>query len=198
MAPNRNCGDSAHLVCTSAARTGKEVAHRTADELFDVHGVEFGAALAGYQGHVHRVIELVGTWVELTQREAIVLGVGAFFHDSGIWLNSTFDYLAPSVVRAANHIGEHAPSDVELVTAIISEHHRVRPTRSPAAIVEAFRRADLTDVSFGAVAMPGTTRAQYRSLLAKYPSSGFRRGLAAVSVRWVVRHPNRPLPMLKW
>lgn len=173
-------------------------AHGAAEELFERHGPRFGPALAGYRGHVHRVIDMVAAQVQLTDHEATLLGVAGFFHDAGIWLDDSFDYLTPSMERAADHLDGRPADDLALVSAMIDEHHRVRPARSDSALVEAFRRADLTDVSFGLIPAPGVRLARYRSLLKTYPSSGFRRGLVAVFISWVVRHPSRPLPMLRW
>ena len=175
-------------------------AQDVASELFERHGAEFGPSLAGYRGHVHRVIALTAKQVELDGSSAQLLGVAAFFHDAGIWMDGTFDYLPPSINRAMDHltaVGNEDPADADLVRAIIDEHHRQRRAKHDDPLVEAFRRADLTDVSFGLVSSPGTGRSEYRALLKQYPSAGFRRGLVAVSAKWTLRHPLNPFPMIK-
>lgn len=176
-------------------------AHHVVDELFDEHRPQLGAAAKGYGGHVHRVVELAANQVELDEPVATLLGVAGFFHDAGIWLDGTFDYLSPSIERAKEHLastGNSGSGSEDLVEAIIGEHHRMRRAKHDSPMVEAFRRADLTDVSFGLISCPGTSRASYRSLLGRYPSAGFRRRLVVVSAKWFVRHPLRPLPMVKF
>jgi hypothetical protein len=171
-----------------------------ADALFGQHHAEFGPGLAGYRGHVCRVIELTAKQVPLDPTSAKLLGIAAFFHDAGIWMDDTFDYLPPSIERATGHLrdlGYDQPADAELVRAIIHEHHRQRRAIHDNPLVEAFRRADLADVSLGIVACPDTSRAEYRSLLEHYPSHGFRRGLVVVAAKWTARHPLNPFPMIK-
>ncbi len=173
-------------------------AHRVADELFAQHVGGFGYAAAGYRGHVHRVIALVGRQVTLDETTATLLGQAAFFHDAGIWLDDSFDYLPTSIERARRQLGGSDPVHTDLVVAMIEEHRRLRRARPDDPIVEAFRRADLTDISLGLIRSPGVTPAEYRSLTRRYPSAGFRRGLMVNFTTWAVRHPLRPLPMVRW
>ncbi len=157
-----------------------------ADALFERYQAEFGPSLAGYRGHVCRVIELAAKQVPLDSSSATLLGIAAFFHDAGIWMDGTFDYLPSSIERATHHlrdISHDQPADADLVRAIIHEHHRQRRAIHDNPLVEAFRRADLTDVSLGIVTCPNTSRAAYRSLLKRYPSHGFRRGLVVVAAK---------------
>ncbi len=183
-----------------------DIAHSVADNLFDEYGTLFEKALDGYRGHVHRVIELTANQIELNKTSAELLGISAFFHDASIWMDDTFDYLAPSIDRARQHLfaSRHvdpdgpSPEHADLVEAIIDEHHRQRRAKHHDSLVEAFRRADLTDVSFGIVPSPGTSRTGYRSLLRLHPSAGFRRGLIVIFVKWAAHHPLRPLPMVKF
>jgi hypothetical protein len=172
-------------------------AHQVADELFDQHGSVFGAERPIYHGHVHRVIGLVGRQRPVPPELAGVLGLAAFFHDAGIWFDRTWDYLPPSARRA---VAALAPADrrhADLVTAIITEHHRVRPARHPDPLVEAVRRADLTDVTGGLAPAPGVSRADYRALVAEYPARGFRPMLLRAFGRGLRESPLRPAPMLK-
>ena len=173
-------------------------AHTVADELFERHGPIMGAERPIYHGHVHRVIGLVGRQVDVPPELAGVLGLAAFFHDAGLWFDRTWDYLPPSTRRA---VGALAPADREhagLVTAMIDEHHRLRRARHPHPLVEAFRRADLTDVTGGLVPAPGVPRAGYGGLLAEYPARGFRPMLLRAFGRGLRESPRHPAPMLKF
>ncbi|MDR7171995.1 hypothetical protein J2W56_005756 [Nocardia kruczakiae] len=60
-----------------------------------------------------------------------------------------------------------------------------------------FRIADRIDVSGGLV-RGGLPRAEVRAVVAALPYHGFHRFLAESAARWALRHPLRPLPMLRW
>ncbi len=127
------------------------------------------------------------------------LAVASAFHDLGIWSDGTFDYLAPSAARAASWCqAERRDLDVDLVTRTIENHHRLRRYSGPpdAQVVEAFRRADLVDVSRGLV-RSGLPRELLRELGGRFPYRGFHSILVGTALRWFVRHPLRPLPMLR-
>ena len=172
-------------------------AHDTADELFERHAQVFGADLPVYRGHVHRVIGVVGLQCDVPAELAGPLGVAGFCHDAGIWFAGTWDYLPPSVDRAVAELDAADQPHAELVSSMISEHHRLRRARHDNPLVEAFRRADLTDVSAGLVGSPGATRAQYRELTRQYPADGFRPMLMKAFGRGLREAPLRPMPMMK-
>src|SRR6266850_996863 len=72
-------------------------------------------------------------------------------HDLRIWTNKTFDYIAPSVAIAREHLAARGMTDwIPEIEAMIVDHHKVTPSReNPQALVESFRRADWIDVSRG-------------------------------------------------
>ncbi|WP_300014286.1 hypothetical protein [Pseudonocardia sp.] len=172
-------------------------AHDVADGLFARHATVFGDDLDRYRGHVHRVIGLVALQAPLEGTTADAVGVAGFFHDAGLWFDGgTWDYLPPSIRHARAELGgadDHGP----LVAAMIDEHHRVRHAHHPDPLVEAFRRADLTDVTGGLVGAPGVPRAAYRALTARHPATGFRPMLLRAFRRGLREDPRRPLPMLR-
>lgn len=172
-------------------------AHAVADELFRTHAAVFGTDVETYRGHVHRVIGVVGLQRDIPDAVAGPLGLAAFFHDAAIWFDGTWDYLPPSVVRAVAALEGPDEQFAELVTAMISEHHRLRPARHDDPLVEAFRRADLADVTGGLVGAPGVSRQQYRALLRAHPARGFRPMLLRAFGRGLREAPLRPLPMLR-
>jgi hypothetical protein len=174
-----------------------DLAHSVADALFDRDAAAYGDDLARYRGHVHRVIGLVGVQGEVPEYRAHPLGVAAYYHDAAIWLDDTWDYLPPSTRRAVAELGADADHHAELVTELIQEHHRIRRARSADAMVEAFRRADLIDVSRGLITA-GVPRPAYRELVNHYPDTGFRRMLLRAFARGLRTDPWRPAPMLKF
>ena len=173
-------------------------AHEVADHLFEKSIATFGANLPTYRGHVHRVIGLVGLQTEVSAATADALGVAAFFHDSAIWFDSTWDYLPPSAARAVEELGGTGAEHADLVGAMITEHHRIRKARHSDPLVEAFRRADLTDVTAGLIRAPHAGRSDYRALTARYPARGFRPMLVRAAARGIRENPLRPIPMVKF
>jgi hypothetical protein len=84
------------------------------------------------------------------------------------------------------------------VAALISEHHKLRPfTGAYAATVEAFRRADLVDLSLGLL-RGGLPASFVHAVKAAFPNAGFHRRLVQLTARQFLRTPWRPLPMLRW
>ena len=172
-------------------------AHDTAHALFDRYADVFAADLPIYRGHVHRVIGLVGLQCDVSEAAAAPLGLAAFFHDAGIWFDHTWDYLAPSVRRALADLSPADTAQAELVSALISEHHRLRRARHSDPLVEAFRRADLIDITAGLISA-GVPREQYRTLVETYPSRGFRPMLLKAFGRGLRESPWNPMPMMKF
>jgi len=172
-------------------------AHEVADSLFEANAAVFGGDLQTYRGHVHRVIGIVGLQCDVPAAVAGPLGLAAFFHDAGIWFDETWDYLVPSVRRAVAALDESDQLYSGLVSALISEHHRLRRARHADPLVEAFRRADLTDVTAGLIA-PGVSRARHRALVAEYPADGLRPMLLKAFGRGLRESPLHPAPMVKF
>jgi hypothetical protein len=172
-------------------------AHGVAERLFEVNAGVFGGDLRTYRGHVHRVIGVVGLQCDVPAAVAGPLGLAAFFHDAGIWFDETWDYLAPSVRRAVAALDESDEPHSGLVSSLIGEHHRLRRARHDDPLVEAFRRADLTDVTAGLIA-PGVSRTRYRALVAEYPADGFRPMLFKAFGRGLRESPLHPAPMVKF
>ena len=81
---------------------------------------------------------------------------------------------------------------------MVEMHHKLTPYRGEhAAIVEAFRRADLVDVTFGLVRF-GLPSAWIGEVQAAFAEAGFHARIARALGGWALRHPLRPLPMLRW
>ena len=170
--------------------------HELLEEALAGSRAAVGAAYDAYRGHAYRVFNCARRFVG-DARADDTLAIAAAFHDVGIWTARTFDYLPPSVAEARRWCGGRADADV--VARAIENHHRLRRYRTaPAAdVIEAFRKADLVDVS-RAWWRGGLPRAFGRELASAFPYRGFHRLLVVTAARWIVRHPLRPLPMLKW
>lgn len=84
------------------------------------------------------------------------------------------------------------------VLTLINEHHKVFPyvgRHSPNT--EAFRKADLVDLSLGMIRF-GLPFRLVRSVFTAFPNAGFHRRLGILTARQLMRAPLRPLPMFHW
>jgi hypothetical protein len=186
----------------------------TVERVLDHHASEVGHDFVAYRNHVYRVVNLCLAIVGNSRVEIEKIAVAAVFHDLGIWTNHTFDYIAPSVALAREHLAARGRTDwIPEIEAMIVDHHKVTPARAnphPSTIargalsevegpslVEAFRRADWIDVSRG-VRRFGLPRTFIAAVTATWPNAGFHRRLVALTVARVLEHPLTPLPMVKW
>lgn len=125
--------------------------------------------------------------------------IASAFHDLGIWTNRTFDYLPPSVELAKSYLSSHGLGALEAeVCTIISEHHKLLPYKGQFSLsVEAFRKADLVDISMGVIRF-GLPSSFVQPVRAAFPNAGFHRLLVRLTARQFVQSPFRPLPMVHW
>ena len=162
---------------------------------------DLGPDLDAYRGHVYRVFNYCAQLAAPQDRPKVA--VAAAFHDLGIWTAGTFDYLDPSVALARAHL--EATDRVgwdAAVAPMIRYHHKLRPYRGRGDdehtdLVEAFRRADLADLSWGALA-GGWNATFVKALKRTFPSAGFHARVCQIGLRWALRNPLRPLPMMQW
>ena len=76
----------------------------TVEEVLDGHASELGHDLTAYRNHVYRVVNLCVAILGDSRGELEKVAVAAVFHDLGIWTKRTFDYIAPSVALARDHL----------------------------------------------------------------------------------------------
>jgi hypothetical protein len=170
----------------------------TVERVLDDHTSALGRDHIAYRNHVYRVVNLclaTGGDNPLGLEKIAVAGV---FHDLGIWTNHTFDYIAPSVALAREHLASRGMADwIPEIEAMIMNHHKVTRADADLPLVEAFRRADWIDVSLG-LRRFGVPRPFIAAVTATWPDAGFHRRLVELTIdRWW-KHPLSPLPMVKW
>jgi hypothetical protein len=168
------------------------------DDVLELHRAALGADLPGYRGHVYRTFNFALALAEGSSAKD-QLALAAAFHDLAIWTDGTFDYLAPSARRALAYAAERRPGvNQRELERMIVWHHRLRRCRAAVdAAVEAFRRADWIDVSWGLLRF-GLPAGLVREAQVAFPNAGFHRCLLRVGLGWARRHPTRPLPVLRW
>ena len=171
----------------------------TVEAVLDDHASELGHDLIAYRNHVYRVVNLCLAIVGDSPVELEKIAVAAVFHDLGIWTNHTFDYIAPSVTIAREHLAARGMADwIPEIEAMIVNHHKITPSRAnPQSLVESFRRADWIDVSRG-LRRFGLPRTFIAAVTARWPNAGFHRRLVQLTIDRFLKHPLTPLPMVKW
>jgi len=171
----------------------------TVEEVLEDHAPELGHDLVGYRNHVYRIVNLCFAIVGNGPVELEKIAVAGVFHDLGIWTNNTFDYIAPSVAAAREHLAARGMADwIPEIEAMIADHHKVTPSRAnPQSLVESFRRADWIDVSLG-LRRFGLPRTFIAAVDATWPNAGFHRRLVQLTIDRFWKHPLTPLPMFKW
>ena len=170
--------------------------------------ISLGPSYDAYKGHVYRVLNFACASLETSEFNGDHYGklqdvedriaIAACFHDVGIWLNKTIDYLEPSRKHAEDWLADRSlgawQPEIELM---IEYHHKQTRYRGDhEELVEAFRRADLIDVSFG---LQGFTvpRKFVREVRHAFPNRGFHWTLVRKITPYMIMHPWKPLPMFR-
>ena len=163
-----------------------------------------GRDYIAYRNHVYRVINHCIVYAEknditLSQETLEIIAIAAAFHDIGIWLDNTFDYIQPSAQRANNYLVREGKGDwIEIVTNMINEHHKVTSFNTDKKDpIEMFRQADWVDVSMGMLCfqIPWSNIREIRKV---FPYEGFHRRLIQLTLAHSLKSPLNPLPMFKW
>lgn len=161
----------------------------------DVIGAEYG----GYRNHVYRMVHFCLSLKECNTEEREKIIIAGAFHDIGIWIENTADYIEPSLPPAMAYLESnnlHAWRDE--IALMITEHHKLRKYVSgPSDLVELFRRGDLVDFSLGLFKF-GLSKTTIKEVKNNFPNMSFHKNLGKLAARWFVKHPLNPAPMMKW
>jgi hypothetical protein len=171
----------------------------TVEQVLNDHASQLGRDLVAYRNHVYRVVNLCLAVAGDSHVELEKIAIAAVFHDLGIWTHHTFDYIAPSMALAREHLAGRGMADwIPDIAAMIVNHHKVTASRAhPRSLVEPFRRADWIDVSRG-LRRFGVARTFIAAAEATWPNAGFHRRLVQLTIERWRTHPLTPLPMVRW
>lgn len=168
------------------------------DTLHGQHAGLLGKDFDAYRNHTYRLVNFCAAQLTAPNDEALQkMQVAAAFHDLGIWSAHTFDYLPPSDALAQAWLtanGKQAWSGE--IAGMINQHHKITASGG-SPLVEAFRRADWTDVTWGVI-HHDIPRALRREVFATFPDAGFHAMLLKLSLKRLLTHPLSPLPMMRW
>ncbi|MEV5652249.1 hypothetical protein AB0L57_28715 [Nocardia sp. NPDC052254] len=167
--------------------------HPIVTAILDRHRDELGMDLVTYRNHVLRGMNYHGLLFGAELPDAAVLAWTV--HDLGIWTAATFDYLEPSAALVDEYAAIAGVVDIGAARRMVLDHHRLRGVGD--RLTETFRLADRIDVSHGLL-RSGLTRDAVHTIVAALPYHGFHAFLLRAGSGWALRHPGRPLPMLRW
>jgi hypothetical protein len=171
--------------------------HPLIEEILDGFRAALAADHGAYRAHVYRVFHFCRALAGTAGRED-ALALATAFHDLGIWSDATVDYLPPSARRLRAYCEQHGRgAEAAELVRMVELHHKLLPCRRPEdALVEAFRRADLVDLSFGLLRF-GLPRGWIAEVQAAFPAAGFHLRVVQLVGGHALRHPLRPLPMMR-
>jgi hypothetical protein len=174
--------------------------HPLIEEILDSHrdharGDDRG--WAGYRGHVYRVFHFARALSPDIDDRDDKLAIAASFHDLDVF--SALDYLGPSLRAQSDWLRRtgRAAWEPELAV-VVAEHHRLYPCSGPyAGLADAFRRADLIDLSQSLV-RDGIPRSYVREVRRTFDvGTFFTRVIPRAVVRNIARRPLDPFPHMR-
>lgn len=157
-----------------------------------------GSEYDGYKNHVYRMVQFCFVLRDCSDEEKEKIVVAAVFHDLGIWIDNTLDYLPPSVKPALEYLKDNDhESWSEEIELMITNHHKIRKYRNEKyPLVEVFRKADLVDLSRGFFKL-GISKEFIKQVIFRFPNAGFHENLKKRAIKWCIKHPLNPVPMMK-
>jgi hypothetical protein len=175
--------------------------HPLIDEILDAYasiGADDPEGYEGLRGHAHRVYHYARHLSPATDpnRDGKI-AVAAAFHDLLVF--DSLDYLVPSIEAADRWLDTTGRGDWKRDVALIcAMHHKLTPYRGEAEeLVEPFRRADLNEILLGRPRL-GLPRELIRQARAQFSThTFFSRTVPRAALRWAMRHPLNPAPMLR-
>jgi HD superfamily phosphodiesterase len=172
------------------------VTNNTIDTILHSFQLELGKNYVSYRNHVYRVYNFSLPFVN-SEEDTEKIATAAAFHDIGIWTNKTLDYLKPSAELAKaycrkQHFNNSVTEEIEF---IIDNHHKLSRVKS-SNLAEIFRKADLTDLTFGLLSKE-YTQEDIRTIRNVFPNKGFHLFLIKLFFKNLIKNPLHPFPIFK-
>ena len=168
------------------------------DQILAPYRDDVGHVFRGYRNHVCRMLNYCFQLHDCDDEARQKLIIAGCFHDLGLWPSQDIDYLEPSIEMAIEYLDSAGQSQwSDEISRMIDLHHKIRRVKNdPSPLVEVFRRADLVDVTFGAVRF-GVSRSIVKKVSANYPNHGFHKALVRMATKRLITKPWSPLPMAR-
>jgi hypothetical protein len=164
-------------------------------EILEDYRRELGNDFESYHNHAQRVYQLSITL--LLSKENKTIAIASAFHDLDIWVSNTMDYLKGSEQLAKQYLLQNDTEiSIDQTQAIINQHHKIRKFKYD-PFIEAFRKADLIDLSAGLIHF-NLPRSFVSSIEETYPRHGFTKMITRKVLGHTIKYPRNTFPMLKW
>lgn len=167
--------------------------------ILQFYSVALGPDYNAYRNHVYRVyhLALIFGKNQLSTEEEEILRIACAFHDLGAWTHNSMNYISSSENLCQSYLEENHMEDLApKIFTIIRFHHMLSEYKSDYALLtEAFRKADMTDLSIGYFRndLPKTF---YHNLKEEFPFLGFHKLIFKKVISYALRHPLAPFPMV--
>lgn len=158
-----------------------------------------GSEYEGYRNHVYRMVNFCFMLRPCSEEEKTKIIIAGAFHDIGIWIEDTVDYIPPSIPPMIDYLNQNNLATwADEISLMITEHHKVTEYKNEQyALVELFRKADLVDFSFGVVKFT-LSKESVQKVKKQIPNANFHKNLGKRAWFWFLKHPLNPAPMMKW
>ncbi|HEY3240305.1 MAG TPA: phosphohydrolase [Acidimicrobiia bacterium] len=170
------------------------------DDILEPYRTGLGPGYTGYRNHAFRMLNFGRYLTDDEPGRDDRFAIMGAFHDLPFFLDGNLNYLGRASDWARDYLVGmgRAEWDPEM-RLMIENHHKVRRYRGPsAALVEAMRKADWIDVSFTKLRF-GIPRSFIREVSEAFPINDAYIHVAMPMIgRYAIRHPRRPLPMMRW
>lgn len=167
------------------------------EDILNKNIIYLGKHLDKYKNHVYRVFNLC-LKLDGSHENIEKYAIASVFHDLGIWTDSTFDYLEPSINQAKKYlIDNNKELLVKEISLMIDMHHKRSKYKGDfEKTVENFRKADWIDVTKGRMNFD-VNKNDIEKITKEYPLLGFHKYLLVQTLKQFFKSPLNPLPMFK-
>lgn len=153
----------------------------------------------GLRCHCYRMLNFARNLAPDEPERDDRIAIMAAFHDLPVFYDGSLAYLERAAGLADTYLAKHGldrwATEMRLM---IMNHHKVRRYKGPhAGLVEATRRADWIDVSWGKLGM-GIPKSFRKEVEAVFPVGALMKPAVPLIGRYMLHHPLRPLPMMRW
>ena len=97
------------------------------DSILEEWKTTIGKDFEGYKNHVYRMVNCCFALKPCSEEEREKIVIAAVFHDIGLWVGNTLDYIPPSIPPAMEYLKRRGlESWSNEISLMISEHHKIR------------------------------------------------------------------------
>lgn len=168
---------------------------RLITEILKPYKDQLGLDYDAYHHHAQRVYQYAITFLLVREREKIA--IAAAFHDLDIWVSGSMNYLNGSVQLCKEYLAQTESGILpDEIAFFIQQHHKIRPILGNEE-AEAFRKADLVDLSGGRIHF-NLPKSIIWETEQNYSRLGFSKIMLRKSLLHAFKNLQNPFPMIKW